>query len=404
MIFIVDRFVEEHSHVLANVNTVKILNLIFPNQSKIFIAEELHSKLVQNYFEKEEYNKIEFQNYKNSKFATNNIFVQFFRVFCRTFNDIVFFLNLFRSLKNNIDSIVFLTHIYPVSLPFVLICKKFYPKTKLIITIHGEIEYLFYGKSRYEKLIGKIYDCAFNIKAKNVCYLFLTKISKKILMDSGKLKNNEIITIILPTLLNNDAFLDQSQLNYPIRIGHIGSAGKRKNVDLLFEIGADLKDEIKNRNLILSAIGPIEENLKSYINDYVVNFVNGKVNVHLERETFNNEIKKIHYSVFFYGPNDFVLRSGAAFFDAIYYQKPLIVLRNAFFEGIFEEAGNIGYICNSKDEMIFLIQKIISNDPTIKDDYQMQLYNIQQYKKTLDLKHIANDMTEQINEIGFAII
>lgn len=405
MIYIVDRFVEGYLHVLANVNTIKILNSIYPDINKKFIAENEHSDLVQGYFnENNGISNIVFEPFKNKQFSNVNKIKQVFRVVNRLFQDIYFFYTLFRSINKDKTSLLFVTHIYPLSLVFIKILKLFFPKVKMIVTIHGEVEYLFYGKTKYEKIIGRLYDFVFKIKSSNFYYLFLTKVSRSILIKNRKLKEDEIMAIILPTLPDNDVHVNTINVTFlPVKIGHIGSAGKRKNTELLYNLGNCFHNEIQQGKVIFSVIGPIEDTIKPYLNNNVIDFVNGQSGIHLDRRIFNFEARAIDYAIFFYGKNDFVLRSSAAFFDAIYFEKPLIVLKNDFFEEIFEEAGNIGYLCTDYKEMNLIIQKIISDNSVTKELYFNQLENIKKYKETLNLSFIATDLAAQISSLKLLI-
>ncbi|WP_131536260.1 glycosyltransferase family protein [Pedobacter nototheniae] len=401
MIFIVDRFVEGYLHVLANVNTIKILNIIFPGKPKTFIAEKSHLILVQEHFNSDKQVDLIFDPYKSFS-ANRSKLVQLLRILVRTWKDILFFKKLFRLVSKEPHSFIFITHVYPLSLIFVKFLKKLYPEVKVILTMHGEVEYLYYGKTNYEKLIGKIYDLVFQISAINFYYLFLTKVSKRILVESKKLNDFEILTIILPTLAN---FKIQTKTNIKksgkVKIGHIGSAGRRKNVELLYEIANVFKIEIEANKVDFVVIGPIEENLKPYLNNLVTNFVGDKINVHLERDIFNIETEKIDYSIFFYGEFDFVLRSSAAFFDAIHFEKPIIAFKNPFFTDVFKEAGEIGYLCDNLEEMKNVLNAIIENDVVVQDNYQKFLINISKYKKTIELGTIAKNLNDELRNLDF---
>jgi len=403
MIYIVDRFVEGYLHVLANVNTLKILDILCPGQPKIFIAEKSHSFLVQKQLGENKIQNLSFECY-NAFSSKRSMLVQLARIIRRILSDLLFFWNLLRLARKDTNSFIFVTHIYPLSLVFLKVLKLFFPKVRIILTVHGEIEYLFYGKSIYEKFIGKLYAFSFRIKTAGFYYLFLTNVSKQILLRNKKLRINEILTIILPTLTK---FVPENKdIKYPqdkILISHIGSAGKRKNTNFLYEIACDFKAEVKLNKVGFSIIGPIEENIKPFMNEYVLNFVNGQVNKSLDRNTFDLETEKIHYSIFFYGVTDFVLRSSAAFFDAINFEKPLIVLKNPFFVDVFDECGDLGYLCSDLQEMKTIIAKIIKNDLETQILYQNFVINIRKYKTTLKLSRIAEHLEYELKNVGFKI-
>ncbi|MDA9555547.1 hypothetical protein N9R54_04860, partial [Pelobium sp.] len=186
---------------------------------------------------------------------------------------------------------------------------------------------------------------------------------------------------------------------HPIKIGHIGSAGKRKNVDILYNISEKINFLIKKNLIQLSVIGVLEESIKPYMNDFVINFVDNKVNTPIDRKYYDSQLSNLDYAIFFYGENDFLLRSSAAFFDAIIYEKPIIALNNTFFEKLFLLNGDMGYLCDNKNQLIKVIEDISNLDSTTLLKYSEFVKNIQLLKKSLDLKNIADDLNHQLKAL-----
>jgi hypothetical protein len=390
MIYIVDRFVQHHQHVYSNVSTIKILNEIYPESKFCFISEEKHNDLVKDHLK--ESTNISYKSYKNKKFG-NSLFSRICRVVHRITKDLSFFTKILNEINRNKESFIFITHIYPISLIFFKFLKKMYPKVRVICTIHGEIEYLFNGVGKYQKLIACAYNLIFKIKNENFLYLFLTKVSKNILINTKKLQENEILTCATPTQKNIEYFVKQANSSI-LRIGHVGSAGIRKNVNLLYKLAESLKDEISKNSLELSIIGSLEKGIKPYMNTWVKDFVSGQESIQLERDVFNKELQNLDYCVFFYGKNDFILRNSGAFIDAINYEKPIIVLQNDFFEDVFKDAGYIGYICKDLEEMKNLVKKLLANQNDTQ--YMVLKKNIVKYKKSLNYIDVAKNLKEQL--------
>ncbi|MDQ1141128.1 hypothetical protein [Pedobacter agri] len=402
MIYIIDRFVEGHQHVLANVNTIKIIDRIYPGIDKNFLSEKSHNQLVKGYLVDLE--DITYSSYLNKHSRIKTGIAQIIRVFTRAFRDTYFFCKFFKSISKQNDAVVFLTHIYPISLILFQIIKKFYPKVKTIVTIHGEIEYMFFGKGLYEKIIGKAYSLSFKIKSHKLYYLFLTKVSRDILLTSKKLKESEILAIILPTLSSIALERKENFLTEPFKIGHIGSAGRRKNADFIFSVAKEFEQEILDNKIQFSLIGSLESNIITKLNHLVKNYVNDQAGIHIERNIFNNEVNDIDYSIFFYNQHDFALRSSAAFFDAINFEKPIIALSNDFFLDVFREAGDIGYICRNINELIALIRSLIDDKETGKLLYKQHRSNLIKYKESLSIKLVAEDLKSQLDKLDFKIV
>lgn len=393
MVYVVEAFVEDYLHVLANVNLIKIFKNVFPTESFVFISAKKHNDQVKVYFE-EQQSEIFFQSIPNL-ISSGNFFARLYRVPFRFFRDIRLINNILKKCKPG-DSVV-ITHIHFVSLVLLKVIKKSYPEVTLFSVIHGDVEYAFFPKNKQQELVGFFHKWMFNIKAKNFYYVFLTQMSTKILVDSNSLQSSELFSIELPTFPNGNKYvLEDFFPKYPLKIGHIGSAGLRKNVQLIYELATRVQESIVAGNLELSLVGVLDDkNILPFLNPLVVDYVNNEVNKPLLRSLYDEKISGLHYSIFFYGKNDFILRSSAAFFDAIYYEKPIIALRNTFFDDVFKREGAIGYLCDNLEEMATLIQNFAAEKEKYDQQYILLVQNIKKYKSKLSIHDISLGLKEE---------
>lgn len=393
MIYVVEAFVEDYLHVLANVNLIKIFKNVYPNESLVFISAEKHNVKVKKNFE-DQNDEIVFESIDNLV-ASDNFFISVYRVFYRFFRDLRLFHTIFKKCKGN-DKIV-VTHIHFMSLILLKLIKKKYPNVTIFSIIHGDVEYAYFATNLRQRVVGFFHKLMFKINVQNFYYVFLTPISKKILVDSQRIKLNEIFAIELPTFPNENKFItDKISQKGIIKIGHIGSAGVRKNVQLFYELASSVRDSISKRSLELSVVGVLDNSIAPFLNSLVVDYVNNEVDKPLLREVYDEKISSLHYSIFFYGKNDFILRSSAAFFDAIFYEKPIIALRNTFFEDVFKREGNIGYLCESLEEMAQLIEDFTVQKEMYDQKYILLLENIKKYKSKLSIVDISADLKKEI--------
>lgn len=394
MVYVVEAFVEDYLHVLANVNLIKIFKNIYPTEMIVFIAPEKHNKKVREYFQKE-FNEIKFENLKNLNSSPLSIFDRVNLIFSRIHRDYKVLNSVFKRCKPG-DRVV-ITHIHFLSLVLLKLVKKKYPSTITFSVIHGDVEFVYFPVTKDQKIIGFFHKWMFMIKAKNFYYLFLTPISKKILIESGKTTSQETLSIDLPTfplkskIIANPVF-DFSQ----VRIGHIGSAGIRKNVHLFYQMANVIKNKIEDGSLECSTVGVLENTIAPYLNTLIINYVDNQINKPLSREIYDKEIMKLDYAIFFYGKNDFILRSSAAFFDAIYYEKPIIALRNTFFEDLFLREGEIGYLCDDLEEIEDLINDIIVQREKYNQNYIIFIENLRKYKSSLNIVDISTYLKKEI--------
>lgn len=394
MVYIVEAFVEDYLHVLANVNLIKIFKNVYPEEHFVFIAPEKHNQKVQKYFSKD-LRKIKFESLNNLNDSPRSVYDRLSLFFSRIRRDYKVLTSVFKRCKPG--DVVVITHIHFFSLVLFKLIKKIYPDTITFLVIHGDVEFVYYPLTKDQKAVGFFHKLMFRIKAENFYYLFLTPISKSILIESGKTTPEETLATELPTFPLEDKLISTAILgSNEIRIGHIGSAGVRKNVHLFYELAFILKDRINNGSLVLSNVGVLENTIAPYLNPLIINFVGDQINQPLSREKYDDEISNLHYSIFFYGKNDFILRSSAAFFDAIYYEKPIIALRNTFFEDVFNREGDIGYLCDDIGQMEVLIKDLIVQKEKYNQKYMFQVGNIKKYKSSLNIADISLALKKEI--------
>jgi len=382
-------------HVLANVNTIKIFQKVYPHEGIRFISAAQHNAKVKTYFT-ENAGDISFEGFGNRRKLKSKLWIGL-SLFKKGFSDLFFFRRILASAKP--EDLLVVSHIYPHSLIFLKFLKKIYPNPNVVLLLHGEVEYMFFFKTHSQRLIGYIYRFCFGIKAKNFYNLFLTKASTDIIVNSGYLSESEVMAIELPTFVGSS---QQVELGPPvqeaIRIGHIGSAGIRKNVDQLYLLANKIIDQISRGRVKLSAIGVLEHSIVPHLNALVENFVGNQIDQPLDRLSYDLEVSRLDYSIFFYSENDFLLRSSAAFFDAIYYEKPIIALYNKFFADTFQKNGKLGFLCKDLDEMKALIESLSSDLKHPARDYEKMVGNIKDYKRKLGLDYIAQDLKSQLSK------
>jgi len=398
MIYIIEAFVEDYLHVLANVNIIKIFRKIYADKPIVFTSPKKHNEQVKECFKTQD-TLISFESVANLNVATTNIFNRVYLILLRIHRDISLLTRIFKNCKPG--DIVVVTHIYFPCLVLLKLIKKKYPSVTTLSVIHGDVEYVYYPKTIQQKIVGFFHKLMFEIKAKNFYYIFLTPISKQILLETKRTTYAETIAIELPPFPDENGFKSVISLSREVlRIGHVGSAGVRKNVHLFYELAFNLKEEIESGELQLSNVGVLETSIEPFLSPLIVDFVNQTINKPLSREKYNEKISNLHYSIFFYGKDDFILRSSAAFFDAVFYEKPLIALRNTFFNDVFEREGEIGYLCENLEEMTILINQLLTQKKYHEEKYDILVENIRKYKSKLTIDIISSDLKSDLESLG----
>ncbi len=125
--------------------------------------------------------------------------------------------------------------------------------------------------------------------------------------------------------------------------------------------------------------------------------------VPMSPEHYASAANKVVYAVGLANPGDYRLRASAAFLDALAFGKPGIYLRNPYIEYYFERFGDIGYLCNTTDEVEGTAAAICRSFPN--ERYQNQVANCLHAAAMLtpesiavDFKTIVLDLTRQHEE------
>ena len=75
-------------------------------------------------------------------------------------------------------------------------------------------------------------------------------------------------------------------------------------------------------------------------------------------EEYNQFVNKMDILLFLYDKESYKLTASGAILEAIWNQKPIIALHNYYFDYIFEKFGNLGFLCDSIDELVDKINEI----------------------------------------------
>lgn len=169
-------------------------------------------------------------------------------------------------------------------------------------------------------------------------------------------------------------------------LGTIGSMNVFKGYYRLLDLAKMLQVPILDNKITL-AVTRIE-NVKMDYQGLI--HCASKHNGLLPRNKYEQFINGLDYVLFLYASNSYKFIASGAIFDAISYGKPIIALRNDYFVSIFEQSGDIGYLCENIEEMACLIIKLL--DKPDKVDYDNFLQNMEKAKLLYAPEHVKIDL------------
>ncbi|WP_285060313.1 hypothetical protein [Pedobacter ginsengisoli] len=288
------------------------------------------------------------------------------------------------------ESLIFFCSLSPITSFFYKLIKRFYPEKKVVITLHGDIDFIQQNKTRLRNWLGKFFSWSFSMKDRKTKYLVLSNTIKKNLIREEILSGDELYAVNHPYVF--DALNKQKKTaKFPVRIGHIGVASTEKNTQLLFTLAKIFEYEIKRNELSFSIIG-MTANIDEF-NNGLVEYQNDSEM--LPKSLFNEKIAGLDYSIFFYSDQNYKFCSSGAILDSIHHRIPIISFKNQGFESLFSEApGPVGYLCRNIDEMERVIRDILNKD--VEADYIEMQHNLNAYQNNFTIDYVKEKLHEQL--------
>lgn len=274
--------------------------------------------------------------------------------------------------------------------PIVLGCllfleSLFFKKSKIVVTLHGELQYLRpnFSEKGIEKFFGKLLRWGLTRRKSKISFLIFGNTILASLKQYVDIDVNKFIVVEHPYHFPNNIKNDHNP-SKKINFGHIGVASLQKRSDVFLELSKayEYNDEstftMIGRNL-LGAI-PINNNLRLVGNDKF-----------LDRAEFEREVKELHWAVYLYEDKNYEMVASGAVFDAISYNIPIICIENRYFRQVFQQYS-IGVMVNSFEELRNEILKIISGNVS-SQTYQFYIAEIERFKSENSIQNIQKKLS-----------
>jgi hypothetical protein len=167
------------------------------------------------------------------------------------------------------------------------------------------------------------------------------------------------VTDVLPHPVNiaEISLVRLQPLCYPLRIGFAGQATEAKGITFYLQIVEEFTARYASC-IEFHVIG------RAYPGDDLQRFsgLASKVtHEHLTRQKFVDRLAHMHYVFLPFGSTYYDLSASGALLDAITWLKPIIANRTPVVADMFEQFGDIGYLCNGVDAMRHVLHEI-AND------------------------------------------
>ncbi|MCQ2585362.1 MAG: hypothetical protein MJ185_07220 [Treponema sp.] len=287
--------------------------------------------------------------------------------------------------KSKTDFIVFLS-CFPNVQFFLTKWLKKYKNKKVIFFTHGEAEGLeLSGKWKVWSYPFWISACSKIKQPENLYRIVLGSSIKKHIDKYFKIN---VFSIEHPIgdcigLVNNH------ELNSGFVFGFVGKCTLNKGGDVFIKTAQKCDDfdsifRIVGENTI--KYDSIPENLDV--------MSNGKMMTH---EAYENGIKSLDYCCFPFPSDTYKFTASGALLDAIRFAKPVIYIKNDYFDSVFEFAGDIGFRCETEEDFINTIKSLAENQENGR--YKKQSENMKSLQKMFLPENVKNQLECIFNQI-----
>ena len=383
MVVIADLWMCDKTHVPFNAAMVQIIQEIFKTEKLSFFGEKRHIdnivKVIGSTGRVSYHNIIQVKGGK-AKHIIRELFALYnlikLAIFCR---------------ENNV-SVLILLYMYPPShYVFELVREYFFSGQKVFIVLHGEVGWINETQIKHRKICGYLLKLALELKKKdnNLKYIALGEVIKQNILINVNVQQELLISIDHPYIYS--PILPRCPRLKPLSLASIGTADITRNVHLIFEVGNKYNKYITAGLLKLDIIGPINSDIDKYVNQYVSYSKTGEK---LSRAEYEKKILDIDYALFFRHNNQYTMRASGALFDALQFEKPIIAIKNDYFEYYFKQFGNIGYLCETIEQLYQIINYLLKETPLT--EYQEQINTIRKVKERLAIKKIEQDLINKL--------
>lgn len=360
-------------HVPFNSAFIRVIQSVYKGKEVLFMGEEEHISLIKDHLGL--YSDDEKLNFREIKEIQRNgpiisKFIKEFKLYKKAFEtakelnaDKLYFSSV---TKLGIIAIKMLTFIFEVD---------------VFVVPHAVLE---------DFVSDKLLRIAFSrFKSRKLKYLVLGDSIKNNLLAVLPIMREYIISIDHPYIyIKHNEQEHNNEEN--IKLAFLGVGHKQKGIEAYLHIANKIMDDpnlSKRANFIVNGHVPditianslLENNIKIIGNNNPISMA----------EYIKNGLN-IDYAVFLHDKDSYSLRASGVFFDAVNFCKPIISTKNSFIEHYFKKYGDIGYLCETKEEMVDIIESILLNGSIEK--YEQQVGNIISLRNDLSIESIAEKL------------
>ena len=230
---------------------------------------------------------------------------------------------------------------------------------------------------------------------KQLRYLALSDLVYNSLLNTLPSVASNFRTLEIPCLWNNNNIPPDISRSQKVRFGYFGASSKGG-----FDVFCHLATEVQRE----ASLHPCEFVMVGFLNQQDAaasipgqDAVKGVSYTPLSIEEYAQRASSLTYAVGTTATRIYNYGASTSFLDALSHVKPGIYLRNSYVEYCFKKMGDIGYLCDSYEEMRSLIPSILRDFPLVR--YKQQCENILEGRKMFEPQALAPQLRAIVHDI-----
>lgn len=182
------------------------------------------------------------------------------------------------------------------------------------------------------------------------------------------------VTIHLPHIAPTHAADAPVQVRpSPLRFGHLGVGNLTKGFGIFARIASECSPIAVDVQFVLVGY------LSTFRDSVDYSHVSEVSEVPVPVDVYEAKAHSLTYAVNSSNPADYRFACSSSFLEALFYGKPGIYLKNPYIAECFNAMGDIGYLCETPEEMVETIRGIVQEFPA--ERYRRQVANIVEGRK-----------------------
>lgn len=380
----IDSFSTGSFHVQINACLLKMLMMLYPHEVAYHSSSSNKKEVVGLVPELEgdiEWNKL-FVYEGKSKYA-----ILFRYIFSA-------FLNIIILLRSKNNQVLVFNYNNPFSIRTVNCLNKIL-RRKILIVCHGELERLypkedsgflaklitFFVRNFFQKEKGFDSHITFCVLGESVLHNLKDVISPELYKHFHVIEHPYIYSYpdTLKQKIHEDGILN---------LGVVGSFSYAKGGRSFIQLVEEFNDDTNVRFSVTGSVSYGGEELKSLGVSFPKNDGKGQIPI----EEFSERISQLDYILFLYPSDSYKLTASGAIMDAIKWGKPIISIRNDYFENIFRKYGEFGFLVNDFSEMKDKIRSLIKTQMHSDYDFDSIRQNSSPESISIQMKRIVDQV------------